>query len=368
MRLVSMALVFGSIGWSVACPALGAAEQSPLYRISKTVALGAPDGWDYLTFDARADRVYIAHGDRLTVVDGRTGAMVGTVDGMPGGTHGIAISPATRTGYTDDGRAGLAVAFDLESLKITDTIKADDDADGIIFDPASRHVFVIDGDPGKLTVIDPTTNTVIATVDGGGKLEFGVADGKGKLYVNGEARREVVRVDTSTNRADAHWAIPQCESPHGIAMDRKSRRLFVSCHNNMMVVVDAGDGHVVASLPIGAFTDGAAFDPVRKRAFSSNGEGSVTVISENSPDSYSVLGTVKTELGGRTMTIDPQSGRLYVVVADITVDESVPMSDFRHRYQVAPGSAKLLFLDPVERSAAAGAATRRSSSLAAAIR
>jgi YVTN family beta-propeller protein len=323
-----------------------AAEEKPLYTITRTVAIGTPDRWDLLTFDAASRRVYIAHGDRVTVVDGRSGELIGNVEGYAGGTHGVAIVPGSGHGYTDDGKAGTAGSFDLKTLKALNTIKADEDADAIVFDPASRHVFVIDGDPGKITVVDTKTDTAIATIDGGGKLEIGAADGLGKVYINGEANKEILRVDTRTNTVDARWPIPSCTSPHGLAIDTKAHRLFASCENNVMVVVDSDSGKQIAELPIGARTDGAAFDPGRKRAFSSNGDGTLTVIGEKTPDSYVSLGSVPTMRGARTMTLDPGTGRLYLIAADMSVNESVDPADARHRYSVVPGSAKLLFLDP----------------------
>lgn len=323
-----------------------AAGEKPLYTITRTVAIGAPDRWDLLTFDAASRRVYIAHGDRVTVVDGRSGELIGNVEGYAGGTHGVAIVPGSGRGYTDDGQAGTAGSFDLRTLKALNTIKADDDADAIVFDPASRHVFVIDGNPGKITVVEPRTDAVIATIDGGGKLEVGAADGRGKIYVDGEANREILRVDTRTNAIDARWPIPSCTSPHGLAIDKKAHRLFASCENNLMVVIDADSGKQLAELPIGSRTDGAAFDPGRKRAFSSNGDGTLTVIGEQSADSFVSLGSVPTMRGARTMTLDPRSGRLYLIAADLSVNESVDPADARHRYSVVPGSAKLLFLDP----------------------
>ena len=216
-----------------------------------------------------------------------------------------------------------------------------------MLDSASKHLYVIDGDIGKVTVIDPKTNKVVATIDGGSKLEFGVADDRGHLYINGEAKREILRVDTHTNKVTANWPITNCASPHGIAMDRNSRRLFVTCENKQMMVVNADSGEVVATLPIGVFSDGAAFDWRRGRAFSSNGGGTITVVSKLGRDDYSVAGNVSTMSGGRTMAIDPNSGRLYVVAAHITVNTSAPATDYRHRYQIEPGSTRLLFLDPV---------------------
>ena len=194
--------------------------------MTKTVALGAPDRWDFVVFDPASHKVFIAHGDRVTVVDGRTGKVVGNVEGLPGGTHGVAIVPGTERGYTDDGRAGTAASFDLDKLNLIKTIKADADADAIVFDPTSGHVFVVDGDPGKLTVIDPKSDSAVATIDAGGKLETAVAGGDGKLYVNGEEKQEIVRVDTATNEIDAHWPMPNCTSPHGLAIDPRASSLF----------------------------------------------------------------------------------------------------------------------------------------------
>jgi YVTN family beta-propeller protein len=335
------------------CCSVGVAEDKPLYTITKTVPIGAPDRWDLLTFDGDSHRVYIAHGDRVTVVDGHSGDVIGNIAGYTGGTHGVVIVPDSGRGYTDDGGAGVAASFDIKTLRPLNTIKADADADAIIFDPASGHVFVVDSDPGKITVIDPKTDTVIATLDGGGKLEIGAADGTGKVYVNGEEKQEVLRIDTRSNKIDARWPISSCTSPHGLAIDGKSRRIFSSCANNLMMVIDADSGKQIAALPIGARTDGAAFDPRTQRAFSSNGDGTLTVIAEKTPTSFVALGTVPTMLGARTMTLDPKSGRLYLVAADMHVNESVDPKDVRHRFSVVPGSVKLLFLDPTAGAAAA---------------
>jgi len=317
----------------------------PLYRISKAVPIGAPDHWDLLAVDATSHRVYIAHGDRVTVVDGQSGALIGQVQGYAGGTHGVALVPALGRGFTDDGDAGVAGTFDLQTLRPLKSIKAEADADAISYEPVTGHVFVVDSDPGKITVIDPGTDQVLATLDGGGKLEISAVDGAGKVYINGEARREILRVDARTSTIDARWPIPDCESPHGIAVDAKLLRIFSSCANKVMVVVDGHTGKQLASLPIGARTDGAAFDPSTRRAFSSNGDGTLTVIGEQGSTGYVVLGTVATMLGARTMTVDPGTGRLYLVAADMTLNESADPKDYRHRYRVTPGSAKLLFLD-----------------------
>lgn len=330
------------------CCSVSMAEEKSLYTITKTISIGAPDRWDLLTFDADSHRVYIAHGDRVTVVDGLSGDLIGNIGGYSGGTHGVVIVPGSGRGYTDDGRAGVAASFDVKTLQPLKTIKAEANADAVVYDPASGHVFVIDADPGKVTVIDPKKDTVIATLDGGGKLEIGAADGTGKVYINGEEKQEIVRVDARTNKIDARWPISSCTSPHGLAIDARARRVFSSCENNLLVVIDADTGKQIAALPIGARTDGAAFDPRTRRAFSSNGDGTLTVIAEETASSFILLGTVPTMLGARTMTLDPNTGRLYLVTADMKVNESADPKDFRHRYSVVPDSAKLLFLDPVE--------------------
>jgi DNA-binding beta-propeller fold protein YncE len=342
MKILLAALTLAAIWWAPLCSAASVGE--PLYRVTKTVPLGAPDRWDYVVFDPASGRVYVAHGDRVTVVDGGTGALIGNVEGMPGGTHGVAF--AAGKGYTDDGKAGTATVFDPKTLKLIKTVKAEPDADGVVYDPASRHVIVIDGDSGKLTVIDPKDDVVVATIDGGGGLEFGVSGENGKFYADGAEKNELVRVDTLTNSVDAHWPLNGCVRPHGLAIDRQTHRLFVSCVNKVMVVVNADTGALVASLPIGEGTDFAEFDPVRKWALSSNRDGTLSVIAEKSADSFEAMPPVQTAFGARTIAVDPKSGRLYLVTGDFAVNEAVPATDPRHRYTVKPGSAKLLILDP----------------------
>ena len=338
MRILASAAIAALI---VALPSAAADTASqPLYRLVKEVPLGAPDRWDYVVF--HEGRVYVAHGDRVTVVDAATESAIGTVEGMPGGTHGVAF--AAGKGYTDDGKAGTATAFDLKTLKPIRTIKAEPDADGIIFDPTSGHIIVIDGDSARLTVIDPASDAAVATIDAGGGLEFGVSGENGKVYVDGAEKGEIVRVDTRTNTADAHWPMEGCVKPHGLAIDRQTHRLFSSCANKLMFVVNADTGAVVAELPIGEGSDFAEFDPVRKWALSSNRDGTLSIIAEKSPDSFEVLPAVQTAFGARTMAIDPKTGRVYLATAEFEVNPNA--TDARHRFAAKPGSAKLLILEP----------------------
>lgn len=322
--------------------------QTPSYKVTNKVALGAPDRWDYLVYDQPSHRLYVAHGDRVTVLDGKSGKLIGNVEGMPGGAHGIGIVASTGKGYTDDGEAGQAAVFDLKTLKVGKRVKAEDDADGIAFDKSSGHIFVVNGDSKLLTVIDPKTDAVIATINGGGGLEYAVSGENGKLYVDGAENKEIVRIDTATNKVDAHWPMPGCTSPHGLAIDTATHRLFASCVNAVLTVVNADTGTVVATLPIGQGTDGTAFDPKRKLVFSSNFDGTLSVIHEESPQSFKSLGSISTAVTGKNMTIDPDTGRLFVAVADI--DPKAPVPPGRNgrpgRPKPLPGSLNILFLDP----------------------
>jgi YVTN family beta-propeller protein len=216
----------------------------------------------------------------------------------------------------------------------------------MVFDPASQHVFVINGDSGSVTVIDPKQQAAIATVQAGEALEYGVVDAMGKLYVNGSEKKELLRVDTHTNQIDARWPIPDCTSPHGLAIDTASHRLFASCVNDRLMVVNADSGAVVATLPIGSGTDAVAFDPKRKLIFSSNGrDGTLSVLLEQDPQSFKSLETVTTTPSARTMSIDPATGRLYIAAAEY--EPLPPGSAPRTRPTVVPGTLKLLFFDPL---------------------
>lgn len=329
-----------------------AAVPAPIYRLTGTTALGAPDRWDYVVFDAASHRLYVSHGDRISVVDGHSGKLIGQVTGMPGGTHGIAISHAAVLGYTDDGRAGEGVAFSLRTLKVVKRLKAADDADAVTIDPTSGHVFIVDGDPGELTVIDPASDSVVATVHAGSRLEYAVAGDNGKVYVNGVEKRVIYRIDTASNQVDATWPIPQCESPHGLAIDTTTHRLFSSCENRKLTVVNADTGSVVTTLPIGRGSDAAAFDPAHRLIFSSNGaDGTVTVIREAGADTFVPAGTLKTQLSARTMSVDPKSGRLYVVGARTTPAAMAAFQAARAagkrpaRAPFTPGSLQLMMFD-----------------------
>lgn len=333
---------------AMASPAIAqsAGNDGPSYTITKEVALPGPGRWDFVKYSGLNQRVYVAHGDRVTVVDEPTGRIIGQIGNLPGGTHGIAISPQTNQGFTDEGKPGVAVAFDLATLKQTSVIATAADADGVVYEPTTGHIYVVNGDSGSISVIDPTKDKKIATIDIGSKLEPAVADGRGRIYVNGEERNEIIAIDARTNTIVAHWPMPACQTPHGIAIDKSSRRLFSTCANRVLVVLDIDTGAMVATLSIGGHSDGAAFDPVRKLVLSSNGDGTLSVIKELSADRFIAAETVQTKPSARTISINPKTGRIYLVAADLV---SAPDGAGQgHRPVYAPDSVKLLYLDPTQ--------------------
>jgi len=330
-------------GYAALAPASWAAAAPSPYRITKSISLGAPERWDYLTFEPASNRIFVAHGDRIDVVDASSEQVVGQV--AVDGANGAAIVPAVGKGYAGSRGGKSALVFDLNTFKVLKTLPAAEDTDAIVYDPASKRVFLMQGDPHSMTVIDTTTDSVVATIHLGGQPEFAVVDGAGKLFVNIEDKREIQRVDTKTGKVDATWPIPACDRPHGLAIDIESHRLFTSCVNSKLLVVDAINGAVVSTLPIGKHTDAAAYDGHTKRVFSSNGDGTLSVIQQESADKYKSLGEIPTQLGARTMTLDARSGRIFLVTGDYTeVDPNA--KDLRKRYTVKPGSTRMLLLDP----------------------
>jgi len=318
------------------------------YAVTGSVALGAPDRWDYVSFDASAGRVYVAHGTRITVVDARRGTVVGALPGLTA-AHGMAVDPASGHGYAGTGHGDVLV-FDPKTLAAIRTLPGEPDDDGVIADPADHRVFVLNGDSSSATVVDTTDDTGRGLVRLGGKPEFGAVDGRGKLYVNLADTREIVRVDVATQAVEARWAVPDCVSPHGMAMDPATSRVFTSCVDGRLIAVDAVSGAVVATLPIGRGSDAVAFDPTRRLVFSSNSDGTLSVIHEDDADHFTSVAEVPTARGARTLAVDPASGRVFLAAADVDAARPPPQQPGRApRYSFMPGSLKLLLLDPVAR-------------------
>jgi DNA-binding beta-propeller fold protein YncE len=303
------ALLLTSAGASV-----GAEPKAPGYHIVKKIALGGEGGWDYLTLDGEGRRLYIARANRVMVLDVDKGTLVGEVPNTPG-IHGVALVPKRGLGFTSNGRDATVTVFDLKTLKERKRIKVGKRPDAILYDPASDQVFTFNAGGGDATAINAKTETVAGTIKLGGKPEFAVADGKGHVYVNLENKHEILALDAQKLTVLHRWPVAPGKEPTGLAMDRARRRLFATCHNQKMVVLDADTGRVLATPPIGKGTDAAIFDPDTGLAFSSNGDGTLTVVRESSPGKFEVAETVKTQAGARTMALDPKTQRIFLATA-----------------------------------------------------
>jgi DNA-binding beta-propeller fold protein YncE len=320
------------------------AQTAKLYAVTKSVALGAPDRWDYLAYDASSHRIYVAHSSSIDILDGRSGELIGKVD-VPG-ANGVAVVPEIGKGYAGSRTNKSVIVFDLAKFKILKSLPAGDDTDAVLYDPASKRVFVMEGDPHKALVVDTTKDTVSGEVALAGQPEYAAVDGAGAIYINIVEPRSIQRVDTRTLKVEATWPVADCESPHGLSMDASSKRLFSTCLNEKMLIVDATNGKVIKTVPIAQGSDASAFDARRKRIFSSNGlSGSLTIIRADGADKFELLGENPTQTTARTMAVDTETGRIYLIAGDrIEVDPTA--TNPRKRYGVKPGSARLLFLDP----------------------
>ncbi len=342
-----MKLILSAFALAAALAAGGtaAAQTAPLYHLVRSIPLGAPEKWDYLNYDAPSHELFISHGTEVTVVNTRSGDVVGHITGLMG-SHGIAIDHANGMGYADSAKDESTTVFDLKTLKPVTKLSALADADGMVYDPASRQIFVVGGDANAALAIDGKTNKVSAPIPLGGAPEFLAVDGKGALYVNINDKDEIVRIDTKTDKVTATWPTAPCARPTGMAVDAKTRRLFSSCHSGVMLVMDADTGKVITTLPIGQGTDAAAFDPVRHRAFSSNRDGTLTVIGETNANSFSVLDNLTTMPGARTLAVDSVSGDVFLVTAKVaSVTPPAAPGGYPHTNYV-PGSLELLVYAP----------------------
>jgi DNA-binding beta-propeller fold protein YncE len=318
------------------------AKPSPGYHLLKKFVLGGEGGWDLLTFDAAANRLYIPRGTHVMVVDPDSGAIVGDIPNTPR-VHGVAVAPEFGKGFTSNGGDGTVTIFDLKTLKTLGQLKAGKNPDAIIYDPASKRIFCFNGASNDVTAIDAKTGTVAGTLALRGKPELAVADEHGKIFVNLEDKSAVVEFDARKLTLDATWPLAPGEEPTGIALDRKHHRLFAACGNKLMAVLNADNGKLVTTFPIGSGPDGAAFDSERQLAFSPNGaDGTLTVGHEDSPDKISVLENVATQKGARTMELDEHSHRVFLVTAEFGPTPAPTADRPRPRPPMIPGSFTLL--------------------------
>jgi DNA-binding beta-propeller fold protein YncE len=329
---LSLAASFSVRSSHAAAPAPGASG----YHIIKTISVPGEEGWDYVTVDSSARRLYVSHGSHVVVIDADSYAIVGDIPDTQG-VHGIAIAADLGRGFTSNGRANTATIFDLKTLKTIGTVKTGTNPDAIIYDPATKRIFTLNGRSKDTTAINAADGSVAGTLALGGKPEFAVADGKGSIFVNIEDTSELVQFDAQKLTETHRWPIKPGQEASGLAMDLKTRRLFLGCDNKMMVVMDADTGKVVATPAIGEGVDANGFDPETQLAFASTGEGTLNVVHEDSPDKYTVVDNVPTKRGARTMGLDLKTHNIFLPTADFD-----PPAPGERRGKMKPGSFVVL--------------------------
>lgn len=297
------------IAFFIAIPAI---SQKNTYKIVKTFHIASAGGWDYLAVNG--DKLYVSHGTQVNILDKNNGDSIGVIENTTG-VHGIAFIPSLNKGFTSNGRLNNVTVFDLATNKVLSQIPTGTNPDAILYDNFSKRIITCNGRSNDLTIIDPANGTVVATIPVGGKPETAVSNNEGKLFVNIEDKNEIVEINTRTNKVENRWTLGEAEAPTGLAFDKETNRLFAGCEK-LLVVLDAGNGKVISKLPIGDGCDGVAFDPAYKNIYTSNGEGNMTVVHEEGPNTFKVIETVKTKPRTRTIALDETTHILYLPTAD----------------------------------------------------
>jgi DNA-binding beta-propeller fold protein YncE len=287
------------------------------YKVVKTWKLGGDGGWDYIKTDSDGHRLFIARATRVMVIDTTSGKQVGEIPDTPG-VHGVALDAETGRGFASNGREDTVTQFNLKSLAVEKKIKVGNRPDAILFDPFSKRVFTFNAGSKDTTAVDVSKGEVVGKVELGGKPEFAATDEKGTVFVNIEDTSELVAFDPQKLAVKSRWKLADCEEPSGLAMDLKNRRLFVGCANKKMAIVNADNGKMVATASIGDGCDATAFDAGWGVAFASAGDGTITVVKEDGGDKFSVVQTITTQKGARTMAVDAKSHQLFTVTATVT--------------------------------------------------
>jgi YVTN family beta-propeller protein len=319
-----------------------------LYHFVREIPIGGEGGWDILTIDSAASRLYLSHATKVVVVDLRKNAVAGEIADTPG-VHGFVAVPEVQRGFSSNGKESKSSAVDLTTLKTTSKIDTGPNPDAVVYERRHGEVYVFNHTGNSVTVINAKAATVSATIPVGGNPEFAAVDeNAGRIYCNIEDKSEVAVIDVNKHEVVAHWSIAPGEEPSGIALDAAHHRLFSGCHNKMMVMLDTESGKVVDTVPIGAGVDGCAFDDARQLAFASCGDGTTTIAREETPDKLTLLQTLKTERGARTMALDPKSHRIYLPSAQFQPPPSPSPGMSPSRPSIVPNTLKLLVYGPAE--------------------
>jgi DNA-binding beta-propeller fold protein YncE len=334
--------IFAVLFLIMLAPGLFAA--GPGLHVLKTYKLGGEGGWDYLEVDAEAHRVFISRATHVVVIDEDSGKVVGDIPDTPG-VHGIALAPELGRGFISNGREGSVTIFDLKTIKpISKVQSVGENPDAILYDSPTKRVFTFNGRSHDSTAIDAASGKILGKIDLGGKPEFGVSDGHGELFVNLEDKSELLALDPKELKIKSQWPLAPCESPSGLAMDVKHRRLFAGCDNKMMAVVNADNGKVISTPSIGDGVDADRFDPATQLAFASCGEGVLTVVKEDTPEKFTVAQTVPTARGARTMAIDLQTHEIFTVTAKFGPPPAATAENPHPRPSILPDTFEVLVI------------------------
>ena len=334
--------VFGCLVVLVCSTALG----NELYQSAGEIPIGGEGGWDILTIDPTANRLYLSHATKVVVVDLGKNSVIGEITDTPG-VHAFVAVPALQRGFSSNGKEAKASVVDLRTLKTISKIDTGQSPDAIVYEPNHREVYVFNHAGNSCTVIDVQTATVSTTIQLSGKPEFATVDeAAGRIYCNIEDRSEVAVIDTLKHEVIARWAIAPGEELSGIALDASHHRLFAGCHNKMMVMLDTNTGKVIANVPIGAGVDGCAFDDSTDLAFASCGDGTTTIAKEDAPNKLAVAQVLKTQRGARTMALDPTTHQIYLPTAQFVPAPSPSLGASPARPRIVPNTLKVLVYAP----------------------
>jgi len=328
--------------------ALRSEAAGDVYKFLNEIPIGGEGGWDILTIDSTAKRLYLSHATKIVVVDLEKNAVVGEIIDTPG-VHGFIPVPEMQRGFSTNGKENKSSVVDLATLKTISKIDTGDGPDAFAYDAKHGEVYIFNHKGNSATVIDAKNTKVVATVQLGGAPEFGVSDdAAGRVYVNLEDKNEVAVIDAAKHEVVAHWLLAPGAEPTGIALDAAHHRLFATCHNKMMEMLDTTSGKVVASVPIGAGVDGCAFDDATQLAFASCGEGTTTIAKEEAPDKLTTVQTLKTERSARTMAVDPKTHRIYLPSAQFEPAATPSPGASPTRPKMIPNTMKLLVYGPID--------------------
>jgi YVTN family beta-propeller protein len=316
------------------------------YQFAREIPIGGEGGWDILTVDSPAHRLYLSNATRVAVVDLEKNSVAGEITDTPG-VHGFVAVPEFGRGFSSNGKENKASVVDLQTLKTITKVDTGESPDALVYEPHRREVYVFNHKGNSATVIDAKTAGVVSTIPLGGSPEFAAVDSAaGRIYCNIEDKSEVVAIDSTKHEVVARWPVAPGEEPSGLAIDTAHHRLFAGCHNKVMVMLDSASGKVVATVPIGAGVDGCAFDDATQLAFASCGDGTTTIAKEESPQKLAVVQTLKTQPRARTIALDPGTHLIYLPYAQFKPAPPVSPGATPARPTIVPNTLKLSVYGP----------------------